>query len=348
MKIKMHSNNSDKIQLVFTDGKFNAEVSMLPQLPAGVILQSWAQVNNPRTKIAKALPEKVKKYLPAKSKGDGIFFYAPRNTKINIPIQVLFLNARKSNYRTSFLNNLIILEPDSQITWFEEYQTRGSSTHNYINTEIYLNDRATINYTKLQNESPTNQHSATLKVLQKKHSLAQINHINTGGNQVSDTIQVNLEQKEAKCLLTNLYLPSGKQEINQTVHIQHLHSHCQSQTLAKGILKGNATVNFKGRITVPQNSQYSEAQLLNKNLLLSNNAHVTTTPELEIYADNVKCNHGATVGQLDQKALTYLRTRGLNTRQARKLLIYAFANEIIERLPESIRKNIGNEINSFV
>jgi Fe-S cluster assembly protein SufD len=208
-------------------------------------------------------------------------------------------------------------------------------------TEIVAEEGALLDHYKLQRESRRALHFETVQVRQGRSSKFFSNNITLGGGWVRNEIGVRLTGEGGECTLNGLYFGSDHQLIDNHTMIDHAMPHCASHELYKGILDGKAHGVFNGKIFVRQDAQKTDAKQTNKTLLLSDDAIINTKPQLEIYADDVKCTHGATVGQLSAEAIFYLRTRGIGLQEARSLLTYAFANDVVDRVQiEPLRRQL--------
>jgi Fe-S cluster assembly protein SufD len=199
-------------------------------------------------------------------------------------------------------------------------------------TEIVAGDNAILDHYKLQRESLRAFHVATLQAHQSRHSTFSTHSISLGGGLVRNDVNVVLAGEGCECTLNGSYMVKDRQHVDNHTLIDHAQPHCTSRELYKGILDDHASGVFNGRIIVRPGAQQTDARQTNKNLLLSEDALVNTNPQLEIHADDVKCAHGATIGQLDTDALFYLRSRGIDLETARHILTYAFASDIISRI----------------
>jgi Fe-S cluster assembly protein SufD len=205
-------------------------------------------------------------------------------------------------------------------------------------TELIAGTHAVIDHTRVQLESPEAFHMATLQVQQERSSTVVSHAIGLGGVLVRNEINAVLGGEGSDCTLNGLYLVTGQQHIDNHTQIDHVQAHCTSRELYKGVLDGKARGVFNGKIVVHKTAAKTDARQTNKNLLLSSDALVDSKPQLEIFNNDVRCTHGSTIGKLDQDALFYLRTRGIGAEAARRLLTYAFASEILNRLTvESLR-----------
>jgi Fe-S cluster assembly protein SufD len=216
----------------------------------------------------------------------------------------------------------------------ESYVGLGQGTY-FTNavTEVVVANNATLDHYKVQREDRQAFHVHTLQVLQGPGSNFSNHALTFGGSLVRNEINAVLKAEGCHCTLNGLYLAGGRQHVDNHTVIDHALPHCESHELYKGILDGHARGVFNGKIFVRQDAQKTDAKQTNQTLLLSPDATINTKPQLEIFADDVKCTHGATVGQLDADAVFYLRSRGLSLEAARSLLTFAFANDIISRVP---------------
>lgn len=257
----------------------------------------------------------------------GAFVSIPANTVVNEPIWIGF-NAVSE--RTTHPRNLIIVGENSQVQIVEKYTGAGRYFTNAV-TEIIVGENSTVEHIKLEEESPAAFHVSTIQVHQSRDSNFKSHNISLGGLLVRNDVNAVLSTG-CEGTLNGLYLVNGKQHIDNHTALDHAAPHAASHELYKGILDGTASAVFNGKIFVRKDAQKTDAKQTNKNLVLSEDAVINTKPELQILADDVRCTHGATIGQLDEESLFYLRTRGLNKAEARDLLIYAFARDIIDRI----------------
>jgi Fe-S cluster assembly protein SufD len=264
---------------------------------------------------------------------DGAFIQVPAKQVIEDPIHLLFISTVKESGATAHPRNVILAGPGSQATVLETYAStvQGAYFTNAV-TELVVGEGAVIEHCKFQDESPSAYHMAAIHA----HLEAGCNFIShsiaTGARLSRNNIRTVLAGEGLDCILNGLYLTRGDQLADHHMVVEHAQPHCNSHEYYNGILDGRSKGVFHGRILVRQAAQKTDAKQTNKNLLLSEEATVDTKPQLEIYADDVKCTHGATVGQLNEESIFYLRTRGIDTDTARRMLIHAFAGEIIERV----------------
>ena len=262
---------------------------------------------------------------------DGAVIHVKNRGADHQPIHLLFIATREDVVAHPRI--LVVAEERSQTTVIESYASLFDGCY-FTNalTEIALMEEAQVDHYKLQEESTRAFHVATLQVRQDRDSRFASHSISFGGQLVRNDINVLLDAEGAGCALNGLFMVGGRQHVDYHTRIDHAKPHGTSLEVYKGILDGRARGVFNGRVKVHPDAQKTDAHQSNRNLLLSRDAEIDTKPELEIYADDVKCSHGATVGQLDEQALYYLRSRGVGEAQARGLLTYGFARDILDRV----------------
>jgi Fe-S cluster assembly protein SufD len=244
----------------------------------------------------------------------------------------------------SHYRNLIVAGRGSQISVVESYFGKGTYFTNTV-TEIVAGEGAVIDHYKFENESLDAFHIGTVQVHQERSSNVTSRTIAVGGGLVRNEINVALTGEGASLSMEGLFVLSGRQHVDNHTVIDHVAPHCDSLELFKGILDENARGIFDGRIIVEPDAVKTNSRQTNRNLLLSETAVVDSKPSLEIHNDDVKCNHGSTIGQLDEEALFYLRARGIGADEARNLLVYAFASEIVERMKiDAVREGAGRAL----
>jgi Fe-S cluster assembly protein SufD len=258
---------------------------------------------------------------------DGAFLHIPASTVVEEPFWIDFSALPD---RTTHPRNLIVVGANSQVRIVERYRGRGSYFTNAV-TEIVVGENSIVEHVKLEEESSNAFHVATIQVHQSRNSNFKSHNICLGGLLVRNDVNAVLSTG-CEGTLNGLYLANGKQHIDNHTAIDHAAPHAASHELYKGILDGASSAVFNGKIFVRKDAQKTDAKQTNKNLVLSENSVINTKPELQILADDVRCTHGATVGQLDEEALFYLRARGIDKTDARDLLIFAFARDVIDRI----------------
>jgi Fe-S cluster assembly protein SufD len=265
---------------------------------------------------------------------DGAFVYVPPGTVVEEPIFLCFLvTAFGASPYVWHRRCLVLLGENSQATLVETYN--GLPEISYFTnavTEIVAGAGAQVDHYKVQREGDRAFHMAAMQVQMGRDAKFVSHAVTQGGQWVRNEINAGFEGEGGECTLNGLYQATGQQLVDNHTFIDHAHPSCNSHELYKGILDGKARGVFNGKIYVRQDAQKTDAKQTNRTLLLSDDATINTKPQLEIYADDVKCTHGATVGQLDAESIFYLRSRGVGLAEARNLLTYAFANDIVGRI----------------
>jgi Fe-S cluster assembly protein SufD len=262
---------------------------------------------------------------------DGLFIHIAKGAVVEEPIELLIESAANGHPTLSHPRILIVAEPNSQATIVERYTGNGGAYLTNSVTEIVAADHAVIDHYKLQTESAHAFHVSTLQIQLGRDTNFRSHSLAFGGALVRNDVNAVLSEG-CECTLNGLYLVNGGQHIDNHTTIDHAKPHAASHELYKGILEGHSTAVFNGKILVRKDAQKTDAKQTNKNLVLSEDAVINTKPELQILADDVRCTHGATIGQLDKEAIFYLQSRGIGLADARDLLIYAFARDIVDRI----------------
>ncbi|MBI4664201.1 MAG: Fe-S cluster assembly protein SufD [Verrucomicrobia bacterium] len=277
---------------------------------------------------------------------DGAFIHAPAGSGLTEPILLVFLSTATDGGNTSHPRNLIIAEKGSRLAVFECYYSVNDAVY-FTNavTEVVVGDAARLEHGKFQDESSAAFHMASMHAHLADRCDFRSHSVATGARLSRNNIRIKLDGEGSDCILNGLYLTKGDQLCDHHMIVEHAKPHCNSHEYFNGILDGRSRGVFHGRIFVRPEAQKTDAKQTNKNLLLSDDAAANTKPQLEIYADDVKCTHGATVGQLNDESIFYLRARGIPLETARRMLIHAFAGEIIERIQcESVRNELDRLI----
>jgi Fe-S cluster assembly protein SufD len=266
---------------------------------------------------------------------DGAFVYVPAKATVEKPIQLLFLaTAGKTGGRVvTHPRNLVVIEREARAAIVETYASLDEEVY-WTNTvtEITAGDGARVDYHRVQRESPRAYHIGATETNQGRDSTVNLHAVAFGGALARHDIGSVMAGPGGKLILNGLYLLTGDQHADHHTTIDHAAHHCESHEYFNGVLDGKSRGVFTGRIIVRPGAQKTDSKQTNNNLLLSADAHADSQPQLEIYADDVKCTHGSTVGPLDPRALFYLRSRGVGEHEARRLLTYGFAAEILGRM----------------
>jgi Fe-S cluster assembly protein SufD len=336
-------------RLVFINGQFAEEYSTSQPLAKGVQVSNLA---NALESDAGGVSSHLARYasyaehpfiaLNTAFIADGAFVNIAKNTVVEKPIHLLFISTGSGEATVSHPRNLIVVGVNSQAKVVESYV--GLENEFYFTnevTEIVADENAVIDHYKLQRESTRAFHIATLQIQQARSTSFSAHSISFGGALVRNDVNAVLDGEGCDCVLNGLYVVAGRQHVDNHTRIDHAKPHCSSRELYKGILDEQSRGVFNGRIIVRPGAQKTDSKQTNKNLLLSEEALVNTNPQLEIYADDVKCTHGATIGQLSADALFYMRSRGIDLGTARNLLTYAFASDITGRIKlEAVRAEL--------
>lgn len=329
----------DAHTMVFVNGHFAALLSDTGRPPAGVIVDSLAAclgsspvINEHLTKYAK-FDDAAFVALNTAFIKDGAFIYLPKNAKVEKPIHIVFVGATSDGPLASHPRNLIIAGENSEATIVETHISReGDVVFTNEVTEIAVAANAHLQHYKLNRNGSTAHHVATLQVHQERDSVFYSQNITFGGKLTRNDINTYLGGENIDCTFDGLVLINDEQHVDNHTRVDHAMPHCQSHELYKAILDGKSSNCFNGKIFVHEDAQKTDAFQSNMSLLISNDAQIDTKPQLEIFADDVKCSHGATIGQLDDDAIFYLRSRGIPEASAKSLLTYAFANDVVQRV----------------
>ncbi|MCC7264138.1 MAG: Fe-S cluster assembly protein SufD [Candidatus Latescibacteria bacterium] len=330
-------------RLVFIDGYYTPALSAPGSLPQGVkLLNLEAALQQSPDLVLASLNHQVDgehQALAALNTAflqDGVFLHLPEGAQVEHPIHVLFLSTGPATPAFSAPRLLVVAEARSRATLVET--CAGPQGRIYLtNTlaEVVVGEDTHFEYCKIQQEGDAAFHLDHTRVHESCRSHFTAHSISLGGRLSRNQLDTLLDGEGIESTLNGLYLAGGQQHLDHHTLIDHAQPHCSSHELYKGVLGGRSTGVFRGRILVRPHAQKTDAYQANRNLLLSAEAEIDTKPQLEIYADDVKCSHGATVGQLDEDALFYLRARGLDLAQARGLLTQAFAGQLLERLGDA-------------
>jgi len=327
-------------RLVFVNGHFNAALSAIVRVPDGVTIDSLATALTTDSALIErqlgrlALTEdNAFAALNQALFPDGGYVHIPANRSVAEPIQLIFISTARHSGDTIQPRNLIIAGAGSKATVIESYLAADDAAY-FTNavTEIVAGDNAMLEHVKFQDEAPDAFHLATIAGNLGRTSQVNIHSFALGAKLSRNNIRAKLAGEGLECILNGLYLTRGEQLADHHMIVEHAQPHCASHEYFNGILDDKSKGVFHGRIYVHPVAQKTDAKQTNKNLLLSDDATADTKPQLEIYADDVKCTHGATIGQLNDESIFYLRSRGLGKDTARRMLIHAFAGEIIARV----------------
>jgi Fe-S cluster assembly protein SufD len=336
-------------RLVFVNGFFSAKLSSRKPVSGGVKIENLsAALANDSALIEKHLG----RYAQTKGNAfaalnqafftDGAFIHVPAGVEVAGAIQLVHISSAKNSGEAIQPRNLIIAEANSKLTVVESYiSTVNAAYFTNVVTEIVVGENAFVEHVKLQDEAVSAFHIATIAGEFGRTSSVNVHSFALGAKLSRTNIRTKLAGEGLECVLNGLYLTRGEQLADHHMIVEHAQPNCASHEYFNGILDDKSKGVFHGRILVQQIAQKTDAKQTNKNLLLSDDATADTKPQLEIYADDVKCTHGATIGQLNDESIFYLRSRGIGMDTARQMLIHAFAGEIINRVKcESAREEL--------
>ena len=327
-------------RLVFLNGCYSTALSDIPALPAGVQVANLASA---LVSDSDFLERHFGRYVRTEKSAfaalntaffqDGAFIHVPAGVVVADPIRLLFISTGKEAGATMHPRNLIIAETQSRLTVVESFvRTVDAPYLTNAVTELVAGEGASVEHVKFQDESPDAFHVAAVHGRLGRQSRVIAHSFALGARLSRNNIHADLAGEGLECTLNGLYLTKGEQLADHHMLVEHAQPHCASHEYFNGILKDRSRGVFHGRILVQPLAQKTDAKQTNKNILLSDQATVDTKPQLEIYADDVKCTHGATVGQLNEDSIYYLRSRGIGLDTAKQMLIHAFAGEIIDRV----------------
>ena len=341
-------------RLVFVNGFFSKELSTDDALPHGAFCGSLANALRSNHTVAHQHLGRYAKYddnsfsaLNTAFLRDGAFIFIPDGAVIEDSIHLLFIAAGSEPALIS-PRNLIVVGKNSQLSIVESYVavTRETYFTNVV-TEIVAGDHSILEHDKLQDEAREAFHIASIHAYQGAQTNFTSNSIALGGSIVRNNVTAVLNAEGSETTLNGLSLATGTQLIDNHTTIDHAKPHCASHELYKSILDGKSRGVFNGKIFVRKDAQKTDAKQTNKTLLLSDNATIDTKPQLEIFADDVKCTHGATVGQLESEQVFYLRSRGIDEITARDILTFAFASDVVNRVHvEPLRDQLESLVHS--
>jgi Fe-S cluster assembly protein SufD len=344
--------------LVFVNGHFAPELSEIKDIPKGTIINSISEALINDSPLIKKHFGKYADYknqiftaLSTAYTRDGAFVYIPEGKIIENPIHILFLTDAKDKILIQ-PRNLFVAGKNSHVTIIEHYaclssnQTSKSESVYFTNsvTEIVAEENSVVDHIKLQNESKSAFHIARMEVDQERASNFTTHLISFGGDISRNDFNSRFNNEGGECNLNGLFLLDGTQLFDVHTLVDHAKPYCNSREHFKGILDDKSRGVFNGKVMVRRDAQKTNAFQENNNIILSNDALVNTKPQLEIFADDVKCSHGATIGQLDADALFYLKSRGLGQEAARGILLHAFASDVIRTIKVEPIRNFVEQI----
>ncbi len=339
-------------RLVFVNGRFAGELSDPGSLSKDVHVTSLSQAI---AQGGRALESHLGQYLNIERDAfsalntafieDGAYVYLPRRAAVEAPISLLFVSVGAEHPQMTHLRNLIVAEDEAEAHIVEDYVSLGSGAFfSNVVTELVAGENAVISHHLVEREDRQALNVSTLSTRQARSANVSSHSVLLGGALVRNNVHPVLAGEGGECLINGLFIANGSQHMDNYMLVEHASPHCSSRQFYNGILDGHSHGVFHGRIIVHKDAQKTDAKQTNRNLLLSDDAQIDTKPQLEIYADDVKCTHGATIGQVEENALFYMRSRGIDEPTARRLLLFAFASECLERMKQEPVREYLKEI----
>ncbi len=327
--------------LVFVNGRFLPGLSSAGELPSGVTAGNLAAAIVSHPDLVEA---HLGRYATIEQSGftalntaflkDGLFVHVPKGVDMTAPVHAIFVTDEQAAGGATYPRNLVIVETGARGAVIESYVglTAASYFTNAV-SEVVVEANAHLEHSRIQRESEQAFHIGTTHFHQDRDSRAHSAVVSFGGQLARNNLDMVLDGAGIESTLLGMYMGRGSQELDNHTSILHAHPNCGTREVYKGILDGKSHGVFNGKIYVTPEAQKTDAKQTNRALLLSDTARIDTKPQLEIFADDVKCTHGATVGALDPMAAFYLKSRGIGGDLARKILTYAFVAEVLEELP---------------
>ncbi len=348
---KYFINDIDTYNIVFIDGKFASHLSQTTHDGLDVCLMS-AALTKPKYRLIienyfnKVATKDSITSLNTAFTQEGAYIHIPKNTLVNKPIQIIHFSTGSEVALMQQPRNLIVVDENSHVQIIERHQslTDNPVLTNSV-TEIFGNKRAIVDYYKIQNDNVNASLIDSTFVNQKRESHISVHTFSFGGKLTRNNLNFYQNGEHMDSTLNGITIIGDKQHVDHNTLVHHIEPNCESHQDYKGIFNDSATGVFNGKVVVNKEAQKTNAFQSNNNILLSDKATINSKPQLEIFADDVKCSHGCTIGQLDDSAMFYLRSRGIPEKEAKALLMYAFANNVLEsvKIPE-LKKRINKLI----
>ena len=345
----------DSFKIVFIDGKYSSHLSQTTHDGMDICLMS-AALSKPKYRILienyfnKIATKDSLTSLNTAFSSEGAYIHIPKNKLVQKPIQILHFSTGQEAALMLQPRNLIVVDENSHVQIIERHQslTENPILTNSV-TEIYTNKRAIVDYYKIQNDNENASLIDNTFINQKQESVASVHTFSFGGNLTRNNLNFFQNGERIDSTLKGVTIIGNKQHVDHNTLVHHIEPNCESHQDYKGIFGNNATGVFNGKVIVNKEAQKTNAYQANNNILISDKATVNTKPQLEIFADDVKCSHGCTIGQLDESAMFYMRSRGIPEKEAKALLMYAFSNNVlssvkIPQIKQRITKIIATKL----
>ncbi|WP_308991513.1 Fe-S cluster assembly protein SufD [Mariniflexile litorale] len=345
----------DTFNVVFIDGKYSSHLSQTTHDGLDVCLMSSA-LTKPKYRLIienyfnKAATKDSLPSLNTAFSCEGAYIHIPKNKMVQKPIQIIYFSTGNESATMLQPRNLIVADENSHVQIIERHQslTNNPVLTNSV-TEIFANKRSIVDYYKIQNDNQNATLIDNTFIKQKQESIASVHTFAFGGKLVRNNLNFYQMGEHIESILKGVTIIGDKQHVDHNTLVHHIEPNCESHQDYKGIFGENSTGVFNGKIIVEKLAQKTNAFQANNNILISDKATINTKPQLEIFADDVKCSHGCTIGQLDESAMFYMRSRGIPEKEAKALLMYAFSNNVLSsvKIPEikqRITKIIANKL----
>ena len=332
----------DTYKIVFIDGKYSSFLSDTTHDEMDICLLSSALAKPKYKAVIENYFNKIAKQdnltsLNTAFANEGAYIYIPKNVEVEKPIQILHFTTGKENATMVQPRNLIVAEQNAHVQIIERHQSLNDNpVLTNVVTEIYADRHANVDYYKIQNDNKNASLVDNTYIEQQSESVASVHTFSFGGNITRNNLNFYQKGEHMDSILKGITIIEGKQHVDHHTLVHHIEPNCESHQDYKGIFDERSTGVFNGKVIVEKEAQKTNAYQQNNNVLVSDKATINAKPQLEIFADDVKCSHGCTIGQLDDQALFYMQQRGIPQKEAKALLMYAFANNVLEsvRIPE--------------
>ncbi|MCA0131165.1 Fe-S cluster assembly protein SufD [Winogradskyella alexanderae] len=352
---KYFVHNIDAYKIIFIDGKYASHLSQTTHDGIDVCLMSSA-LAKPKYRLVienyfnKIASKDGLSSLNTAFSAEGAYIHIPKNKLVEKPIQIIHFSTGNESALMLQPRNLIVVDENSHVQIIERHQslTDNPVLTNSV-TEIFTNKRAIVDYYKIQNDRQSASLIDNTFINQKQESIAKVHTFSFGGKLTRNNLNFYQNGERIDSTMKGITIIGAKQHVDHNTLVHHIEPNCESHQDYKGIFDDRSTGVFNGKVIVEKEAQKTNAYQANNNILMSDKASINTKPQLEIFADDVKCSHGCTIGQLDENALFYLRSRGIPEKEARALLMFAFSNNVLDsvKIPEiknSITKIIANKL----
>ena len=348
-------NEIDSYKIIFIDGKYSSHLSQTTHDGLDVCLMSTA-LNKSKYRLIienyfnKIAPKNGLSSLNTAFSAEGAYIHVPKNKLVEKPIEIIHFSTGNEAAIMLQPRNLIVVDENSHVQIIERHQslTDNPVLTNSV-TEIFANKRAIVDYYKIQNDRESASLIDNTFINQRQESLAKVHTFSFGGKLIRNNLNFYQNGERIDSTMKGITIIGNKQHVDHNTLVHHIEPNCESHQDYKGIFDDSSTGVFNGKVVVERDAQKTNAFQSNNNILISDKASINTKPQLEIFADDVKCSHGCTIGQLDESAMFYLRSRGIPEKEARALLMFAFSNNVLNsvKIPEiknRITKIIANKL----